>query len=44
MIYGTVMASFLVESFSTDKLASLTDPEIRERLKMFKHLLKSKTS
>ena len=43
MIYGTVMASFLVESFSTDKLASLTDTEIRERLKMFNHLLKSKT-
>ncbi len=36
MIYGTVMASFLVESFSTDKLAAVTDREIRERLLMFR--------
>jgi sugar/nucleoside kinase (ribokinase family) len=35
MVYGTVMASFLVESFSTDKLESLTREEIDERLKMF---------
>lgn len=32
MIYGTVMASFLVESFSTDKLASVTDKEIEQRI------------
>lgn len=35
MVYGTVMASFLVESFSTDKLESLTRNEIDARLKMF---------
>lgn len=35
MVYGTVMASFLVESFSTDKLESLTEDEINARLKMF---------
>ena len=35
MVYGTVMASFLVESFSTDKLESLTRDEIDARLRMF---------
>ena len=35
MVYGTVMASFLVESFSTDKLESLTIEEIDKRLRMF---------
>jgi sugar/nucleoside kinase (ribokinase family) len=35
MVYGTVMASFLVESFSTDKLESLTKEDIDSRLKMF---------
>jgi sugar/nucleoside kinase (ribokinase family) len=35
MIYGTVMASFLVESFSTDRLAGISDEEIEDRLQMF---------
>ena len=39
MVYGTVMASFLVESFSTDKLESLTKDDINERLGMFCKML-----
>jgi sugar/nucleoside kinase (ribokinase family) len=39
MIYGTVMASFLVESFSTDKLESLNKEEINKRLEIFCKLL-----
>lgn len=36
VIYGTVIASFLVESFSTDKLASLKEDEISARLNSFR--------
>ncbi len=39
MVYATVMASFLVESFSTDKLASLDRQQIDNRIKLFKMLL-----
>jgi len=39
MVYGTVMASFLVESFSTDKLESLTREEIDARLGAFCKLI-----
>ncbi|MCF7832990.1 MAG: sugar kinase [Candidatus Marinimicrobia bacterium] len=39
MIYGTVMASFLVESFSTDKLESLNIDEINERMGIFCKLI-----
>ncbi len=39
MIYGTVMASFLVESFSTDKLESLNKEEINKRLEIFCKLI-----
>lgn len=39
MIHGTVMASFLVESFSTDKLASLNKTQINNRIKLFRMLL-----
>jgi sugar/nucleoside kinase (ribokinase family) len=39
MIYGTVMASFLVETFSTDKLASLTIKQINNRTNLFRMLL-----
>jgi sugar/nucleoside kinase (ribokinase family) len=39
MIYGTVLASFLVESFSTDRLASVLDEEIEARLIKFKDSL-----
>ena len=39
MVYGTVMASFLVESFSTDKLKSLDKNTIDERLNKFCQLI-----
>jgi len=38
VIFGSVMASFTVERFSTDRLASLSYPEIEERYKEFKKL------
>ena len=39
MVCGTVMASFLVESFSTDKLESLDKHEINERMGKFCKLI-----
>lgn len=39
MIYGTVMASFLVESFSTDKLETLDKDQINKRLGEFCKLI-----
>ena len=39
MIYGTVMASFLVESFSTDKLETLDKEQIDKRLGEFCKLI-----
>ena len=39
MVYGTVVASFLVESFSTDKLESLDKDQINERLGEFCKLI-----
>lgn len=36
VIFGTVMASFNVESFSLDRLSRLTDTEILERYETFK--------
>jgi sugar/nucleoside kinase (ribokinase family) len=39
MIYGTVMASFLVESFSTDKLETLDKEQINKRLGEFCKLI-----
>ncbi|MCK4813049.1 MAG: sugar kinase [Candidatus Marinimicrobia bacterium] len=39
MICGTVLASFLVESFSTDKLAAISDLDISQRLQTFKKSL-----
>ena len=39
MIYGTVMASFLVESFSTDKLETLDKDQIDKRLGEFCKLI-----
>ena len=38
MAYGSVMASFNVEDFGTDRVARLTDSEIAERLSEFKRL------
>jgi len=35
VIYGSVMGSFTVESFSIDRVAALSDEDIRERYKMF---------
>ncbi|HHL40453.1 MAG TPA: sugar kinase [Deltaproteobacteria bacterium] len=38
IIYGSVMASFNVESFSLERLGSLTDSDIDERFREFKRL------
>jgi len=38
MIYGSTMASFCVEEFSLEKIQSLTEEEITERLGQFKEL------
>ena len=38
LIYGSVMASYCVEDFSLNKLKSLKDHEIKERLEAFKSL------
>ena len=38
MIYGSAMASFCVEEFSIDRLRSLTNQEILDRLEQFKKL------
>jgi len=35
MLYGTVMASFCVETFGPDRLVSVTEAEIRDRLEDF---------
>jgi len=37
--YGTVVASFNIESFSLDRLAKLQRPEIDQRLEHFRSLL-----
>lgn len=38
MVYGSIMASFDVESFSLKKLSALTREEIEERFNMFKKI------
>ena len=38
MIYGSVMASFNVEKFGTERVDSLTYPEINERFSAFKRI------
>ena len=38
MIYGSVMASFNVEEFGTERVDRLTHDEINERFKAFKHI------
>ena len=40
VIYGTIMSSFNVESFSLKKISSLTKQEIKNRLKQFKKIIK----
>ena len=40
VIYGTIMSSFNVESFSLKKLSSLTKQDIKNRLKQFKQIIK----
>lgn len=40
MFYGTVIASFNVESFSVERLSRLSDSELRNRFKKFTGLLK----
>ncbi len=39
MAYGTVVASFTIESFSLDRLRSLTRAEVDERLTTFRRML-----
>ena len=38
MAYGSVMASFNVEDFGTERVSSLTEAEIADRLSAFKRL------
>ncbi len=38
MAYGSVMASFNVEDFGTERVRALTEPEIDERLGAFRRL------
>jgi hypothetical protein len=38
MVYGTVMASFNVEEFGTERVDRLTHDEINERFRRFKQL------
>ena len=40
VIYGTIMSSFNVESFSLKRLSSLTKNDINKRLKEFKNVMK----
>ncbi len=39
VVYGSVMASFAVQSFSVDRLASLTDEDVKERYMDFNRLI-----
>lgn len=38
MFYGSVMGSFAIERFGTERLQELTKPEIEERFKLFRSL------
>lgn len=38
MIFGSVMASFNVEEFGTDRVSRLTHAEINERFRAFKQM------
>jgi len=38
MVYGTVMASFNVEEFGTERIDQLTQEEINERFRLFKRI------
>jgi sugar/nucleoside kinase (ribokinase family) len=38
MFYGSVMGSFAVERFGTDRLASVTSEEINERFELFREI------
>lgn len=38
VVYGSVMASFSVESFSIDRLKAVTETDIQERFETFQHL------
>lgn len=40
VIYGTIMSSFNVQSFSLKRLSSLTKQDIQQRLKQFKEIMK----
>ncbi len=38
MLYGGVMGSFAIERFGTERLQTLTQPEIEERFRLFRSL------
>ena len=40
VIYGSVMASFCVEKFGTQKLTEITDKDVAERVQQFVNLAK----
>lgn len=42
--FGSVMASFNVEDFSLRRLARLTNPEVQERMQLFKRMLELETA
>jgi len=39
IVYGSAMASYCVEQFGTQKLASITEKDLQERLAEFKQLM-----
>ncbi len=39
MVHGTVMASFLVETFSTDRLVNVTDEDLEKRVQNFLNMI-----
>ncbi len=44
IIYGSVMASFCVEKFGTERLIDLSDEEIKERVQEFVDLVQFEIS
>jgi hypothetical protein len=40
VVYGSALASFCVEKFGTERVASLTMDELKERLALFESMMK----
>jgi hypothetical protein len=40
IVYGSVMASFTVEDFSLDRLRSLGESEIEDRVRIFQEMVR----